>query len=162
RIIYPEVVERERPQRLRGAGGELNAEDIETVVERYTLAYRIHTALENGKDETRHTDYVIDAQTGAIVQKWSTLHTAAFTGGGKSQYSGLVNLGADSVAGGFELRDVARSMHFETYDLNHASNDDKGTIYRDDDDTWGDGANYIPGGSTTGDNGQTAAVDAHY
>jgi hypothetical protein len=37
-----------------------------------------------------------------------------------------------------------------------------GTVYTDADNTWGDGANYVEGSSTTAANGETAAVDAMY
>jgi hypothetical protein len=52
-------------------------------------------------------------------------------------------------------------MNYATYNLNHATSG-QGTIYTDTDNTWGDGANYVEGSSTTAPNGQTAAVDAHF
>jgi Zn-dependent metalloprotease len=134
--------------------------DREQVV-RYTLAYHVHTELENGTEETAHTDYLINAHTGGIVRKWSTLHTTAATGTGKSQYSGTVSLSTNSITGGYEMRDNVRSMQFTTRNLNHATSG-TGTIYTDADNTWGDSANYVEGSSTTAANGQTAAVDAHY
>ena len=160
-VIYPQMAERERPTRLRGPDGELNAEDIEQYVVSYHLAFHIHTELHNGALETKHTDYMIDAHSGAVLTKWSTLYTATAAGTGSSQYSGSVALTTDSVTGGFELRDTARSMNIATYNLNHGTSG-KGTIYADADNTWGDGKNYTSGASTTGDNGETAAVDAHY
>ena len=130
-------------------------------VVRHTLAYHVHTELENGAEETAHTDYLINAHTGGVIRKWSTLHTAAATGTGKSQYSGTVSLSTNSVTSGYELRDAVRSMSFTTRNLNHATSG-TGTIYTDADNTWGDGANYVEGSSTTAANGQTAGVDAHY
>ncbi|HJV37215.1 MAG TPA: M4 family metallopeptidase [Geothrix sp.] len=126
-----------------------------------TLAYHIHTELENGAEETRHTDFLVDAHSGAILEQWSTLHTAAANGTGNSQYSGVVALNTNSLASGYELRDTVRGMNFDTRDLNHATTGN-GTTYTDADNTWGDGANYVSGASTTSANGQTAAVDAHY
>ena len=162
RVIYPMIVERERANRLRGQQGELNAEDIERTVERYALAYHVHTALENGPLETKHTDYIIDATSGAILKKWSTLYTAAATGTGLSAYSGTVSLGTNSLSGGnFELRDVMRSMNIATYNLNHGTSG-TGSVFTDSDNSWGDGKNYNSGSSTTSANGQTAGVDAHY
>ncbi|HEY3270347.1 MAG TPA: hypothetical protein VGJ89_03960, partial [Geothrix sp.] len=125
-----------------------------------TLAYHIHTELENGAAETRHTDFLVDAHSGAILEQWSTLQTAAATGTGHSQYSGAVTLNTNSIAGGYELRDTVRGMNFDTRDLNHATSGN-GTTYTNAGTTWGDGLNYN-GGSTTSANGQTAAVDAHY
>ena len=129
-------------------------------VVRYTLAYHIHTELENGA-ETAHTDYMVDAHTGAILDKWSTLETAGATGTGNSQYSGTVSLNTNTASGGYEMRDTVRGMNFATYNLNHATTG-TGAIYTDADNTWGDGANYVEGSSTTAPNGQTAAVDAHH
>ncbi|WP_243287435.1 M4 family metallopeptidase [Geothrix terrae] len=125
-----------------------------------TLAYHVHTELENGAEETRHTDFLVDAHSGAILEQWSTLHTTAANGTGNSQYSGTVALNTNSLASGYELRDTVRGMNFDTRDLNHATTGN-GTTYTDADNTWGDGLNYN-GGTTTSANGQTAAVDAHY
>ncbi len=128
---------------------------------RMALAYHVHTELENGAEETRHTDFLIDAHSGEILQSWDTLHTTAATGTGKSQYSGTVSLSTTTVTGGYELRDNVRSMPFTTRNLNHATSG-TGSIYTDADNTWGDGANYVEGSSTTAANGQTAGVDAHF
>ncbi len=160
-LIFPRVVEQERAQRLRGSGGELNAEDIERQVRSYALAYHIHTELENGAAETQHTDFMVDAHSGEILKRWSTLFTAASKGTGKTQYSGSVELGTDSVTAGFELRDIARTMNITTYNLNHGTSG-TGAVFADPDNTWGDGKNYVAGGSTTNDNGQTAGIDAHF
>jgi Zn-dependent metalloprotease len=154
-VIYPETILVRKP----GTTGE-NALNFEPKVLRYRLAYHVHTELENGVDETAHTDYMVDAHSGALIKQWSTLHTTASTGTGRSQYNGTVNLAANSIGGGYELRDVARGMSYATYDLNHGTSG-TGSIFTDPDNTWGDGANYN-GGSTTSDNGQTAAVDAHF
>ncbi len=124
-----------------------------------TLAYHIHTELENGAEETRHTDFLVDAHSGAILESWSTLHT--LSGTGNSQYSGVVAINTTANGATFDLRDTTRGMNYATYNLNHATSG-TGTLYNDADNTWGDGANYISGGSTTAANGQTAGVDAHY
>jgi Zn-dependent metalloprotease len=140
--------------------------EIETLrgaraISRPALAYHVHTELENGVDETRHTDFLVDAHTGAILESWSTLHTAGANGTGISQYSGTVNLNTNSAATGFELYDTTRGAGVKTYNLNHATSG-TGTLYTDADNTWGNGANYVEGSSTTAANGQTAAVDAHF
>ena len=133
----------------------------EIVLPRSVLAYHVHTELENGAEETRHMDYLVSAHSGEILKSWSTLHTTAATGTGKSQYSGTVSLSTNSITGGYELRDNVRSMPFTTRNLNHATSG-TGTIYTDADNTWGDSANYVEGSSTTAANGQTAGVDAHF
>lgn len=160
-VLYPQINQAVKESRMRGPRGELNAMDIEDRVAGYALAYHVHTELENGALETGHTDYIIDAHSGEILKKWSSLRTAASSGTGNSEFSGSVTLGTNTIAAGFELRDVARSMNFVTYNLNHGTSG-TGTIYTDADNGWGDGANYIAGGSTTNANGQTAGVDAHY
>ncbi len=101
----------------------------------------------------------MDAHSGAILEQWSTLHTVAGTG--NSQYSGTVSINTTANGAAYDLRDTARGMNFATYNLNHATTG-TGTLYNDADNTWGDGANYVEGSSTTAPNGQTAAVDAHY
>jgi Zn-dependent metalloprotease len=153
-VIVPETVTSERVNRRTG-------EVTEVSTTRYTLAYHVHAELENGAEETSHTDYLINAHTGGIIDKWSTLHTAAANGTGNSQYSGTVALNTNSVTGGYEMRDTVRGMNYATYNLNHGTSG-TGTIYTDADNTWGDGTNYVEGASTTDAAGQTAAVDAHY
>ncbi len=128
---------------------------------RTALVYHVHTELENGAEETRHMDFLIDAHSGEVLKSWDTLHTTAATGSGKSQYSGTVSISTNTVTGGYELRDNVRSMPFTTLNLNHATSG-TGSIYTDADDTWGDSANYVEGSSTTAANGQTAGVDAHF
>jgi Zn-dependent metalloprotease len=160
-VVYPEMATREKATRLRGPRGELNADDLERVATRHTLAWYVHAELEDGTNETLHTDYIIDATSGSILKKWSTLLTSAATGTGNSQYSSAVQIGTDSTTSGWQLKDVARSMNITTYNLNHGTSG-TGTIFTDTDNTWGDGANYTSGGSTTSANGQTAGVDAHY
>ena len=128
---------------------------------RMALVYHVHTELENGSEETRHTDFLIDAHSGEILKSWDTLHTTAATGSGKSQYSGIVSISTNTITGGYELRDNVRSMPFTTRNLNHATSG-TGSIYTDADNTWGDSANYVEGSSTTAANGETAGVDAHF
>jgi Zn-dependent metalloprotease len=134
-------------------------------VTRPVLAYHVHTELENAQ-ETRHTDFLVDAHTGAVLESWNTLHTAGASGTGNSQYSGTVALATNSAASGYELRDMTRGTggtfgNNVVTNLNHATTGN-GTVYTDADNTWGDGANYVEGSSTTAANGQTAAVDAAY
>jgi len=160
-IIYPQMVEQVKANTLRGPGGELNATDIERVAKGYTLAYHVHTALENGTAETRHVDYIVDANTGDILKQWDSLETVTASGTGNTQYSGVKTINTNSVTSGWEMRDVARGMNYATYNLNHATSG-TGTIYTDADNTWGDSANYVEGSSTTAANGQTAAADAHF
>ncbi len=165
-VVYPEMT-----TVIRRVGGprsvdqDLNAADLAREVLRYTLAYHVHTELENDLDGIKHTDYMIDAHTGAILKTWNTLHTTAATGTGNSQYNGVVTLNTNTVTGGYELRDMTRGTggNYVT-NANHAATTSTavGTIYTDTDNTWGDSANYVEGSSTTAANGQTAAVDAMF
>lgn len=133
---------------------------------RYVLAWHVHTELENGNDETAHTDFFIDAASGDILERWSTLQTAGVVGTGHSQYSGTVNLNTNSLSTGYELRDMTRGAG-GTYgqnvvtNMNHSTSVN-GAIYTDTDNAWGDGLNYVENTDTTLANGQTAAVDAAY
>jgi len=156
-VVYPEIKEVLRP----GWRGAPSATDVTRQVMRYTLAYHVHAELENGAAETSHTDYLIDAHSGKILKKWSTLRTTGVTGTGNSQYSGTVALNTNLNGSTYELSDVVGNMPIKTYNLNHGTSG-TGTLYTDADNTWGDGANYVSGGSTTNANGQTAGVDAHY
>ena len=147
---------------------ELVIANIETenrrgfLVNRPTLVYHVHTELENDSAETRHTDFFVSAHTGEILESWDTLHTAGAIGSGNSQYSGNVLLNTNQLsASSFDLHDTTRGGGVKTYNLNHATSG-TGTLYNDSDNTWGDGANYVEGSSTTAANGQTAAVDAHF
>ena len=160
-VILP--IERNKVTRSRrvATDEDVNGEDVIREITGYRLAYHVHVELENGAEETSHTDYLIDAHSGAILKKWDTLHTAGATGTGKSQYSGNVSLATNSITGGYELSDVVRGMPNKTYNLNHATTG-TGTVYSDADNIWGDNANYVEGSSTTAANGQTAGVDAHY
>jgi len=129
---------------------------------REALLYHIHTELENGALETAHTDYLIDAQTGMIARKWSSLRTAGAVGTGLSQYSGRVRLNTNRTGAGYELRDLTRGDSGNSVvDLAHGTGDGPGQIFTSSTNLWGDGLNYA-GGETASGNGQTAAVDAAY
>jgi len=160
-VVYPVSHQVVRPERATILEAKRSATDYVQQVSHYVLAYHIHSQIENGAEETIHADYLVDAQTGAILKKWNTLHTAAATGTGNSQYSGVISLHTNLNGSSYELSDVSGVLPFKTYNLNHATSG-TGTLYTDADNTWGDGANYVSGGSTTSANGQTAAVDAHY
>ncbi len=162
-VIYPETTREILAAPMRKEDAELNATDLVTRVSRYVLAYYVHTELENPGD-TRHTDYLVNALTGAIIEKWDSLHTSNAIGTGNSQYSGTVNLNTNSVTGGHELRDLTRAVGGGNvvYNLNHDT-DGTGAIYIDPDNTWGDGMNFKEDPEpTTSANGQTAAVDAAF
>jgi len=164
-VVYPETA-----LHRTGAGpGEADALDFTARVVRQHLAYHIHLELANGPRETRHDDYLVDAHTGAVVRKWSSLFTLKSparrkgkpaTTIGKSQYSGEVELGSLAAPCGFVLSDPTRS-NISTRDL-AGGRSGKGVLYVSKDGHWGDGQNYDPSRGSRSANGQTAAVDAHY
>ncbi|WNG36822.1 hypothetical protein F0U61_26460 [Archangium violaceum] len=166
-IIYPET------RRVNLAPHkpfkQQNAADFQHEVVGYRLAWHVHTELDNPQDGIAHTDLILDARSGEVLKKWNSLETAAAIGKGLSQHSGTVQLNVwKNSEGLYELRDTTRALGegLRTYDVNHANVQNGAeatlTLYTDPDNTWGDGANYIPGRPTLSDNGQTAAVDAHY
>lgn len=133
----------------------------------YRLAYLV-TSDVAGPDQTSSDVHVVDAQTGAVIDHWDNLHTAAAVGIGNSEYSGVVQLNTNTIPGGYELRDTTRGTVAGTFgagnvvtDMAHGQSGN-GTVYTDADNTWGDGQNYNSANSTTSANGQTAAVDAAY
>lgn len=162
-VIYPETERRVIAQKTLAPGKEPNAQDFVTEIKGYQLAYHVHTERENPGD-TQHIDYLINADTGEIIEQWDSLLTTNAIGTGKSQYSGSVQLNTNSVGSGFEMRDTTRPVSGGNvvYNLDHSTSG-TGTIYTDTDNSWGDGANFKEDPEpTTSANGQTAAVDAAF
>ena len=160
-VIYPEAA----LQRVGAASSSEDAMAFAPRILRHHLAYHIHLELENGARETRHDDFLVEAQTGAVLKRWSTLLTLRTPGKpavtvGRSQYSGEVALGSLKTQWGYILSDPTR-RDIATRDLRGATAGD-GVLYISQDGLWGDGQNYDPGRGTASRNGQTAAVDAHY
>ena len=164
-VVYPEAA----VQRTAAGPGEADALDFASRIVRQHLAYHIHLELENGPAETRHDDFLVDAHTGAVLRKWSTLFTLgarprakgkpAVTVG-RSQYSGEVRLGSLAAPCGFVLADPTRG-NISTRDLAGGTSG-KGVLYVSRNGRWGDGQNYDPSRGSRSENGQTAAVDAHF
>lgn len=80
----------------------------------FTLAHDVRVI----NPQTGVADHVIvDAASGRVLDRWSTMQTALVVGTGNTQYSGTVSLNLDSQAdGSFALRDLARGGH-EVWDL---------------------------------------------
>jgi len=159
-IIYPVM----RTERTQGAAGkpeqELNALDVQEVVDHYELAYLVHTRMHAGDKPVYH-DTVVSARDGRILDQWSMLQTVV--GVGKSQYNGEVPINTTLVDGKYKMIDDTRGTG-GTYGAMAITNANHGTsagsVYVNDSNTWGDGKQYVSGGSTTDANGQTAAVNA--
>jgi Zn-dependent metalloprotease len=159
-LIYPVM----RMQRVVGAGAkeeaELNALDVQDVVERYELAYLVRTRMRLGEQPVYY-DTIVSARDGAVLEQWNMLQTV--TGVGKSQYSGEVPLSTTLKDGSYHMLDPERGKGgtFGAMAITNANNNSSaGKVYTNATNTWGDGKQFVEGGSTTGPNGQTAAVNA--
>ena len=157
-LIYPETT---MEPAIPGAE---NAEDFRVALVRHHLAYHIHMELENGPEETRHDDFLVDAHSGAILKVWSSLFT--LKGGtpaittGHSQYSGDVQLGSLSMPCGYILSDPTRN-NLATRNLGGRTSG-TGVLFNSPVPEWGDSRNYQDHLGPKSANGQTAAVDAHF
>jgi len=159
-VIYPVMQTQRVPAAAAKRESDLNALDVQEVVERYVLSYLVHTRMIDGDRPVFH-DTVVDARTGLIVDQWNMLQTAV--GKGKSQYNGQVPVSTTAVDGGFRMIDPERGTGgmfggMAITNANHGTS--AGKVYAHTTNNWGDGKQYVAGGSTTNANGQTAAVNA--
>ncbi len=161
-IIYPVM----RTERVQAAVDkpeqELNALDVQDVVDHYVLAYLVHTRMHVGEKPLYH-DTVVSARDGRILDQWNMLQTVI--GVGKSQYNGEVPINTTLVDGKYKMIDDTRGTGgtfgaMAITNANHGTS--AGNVYLSEgaDNVWGDGKQYVAGGSTTDANGQTAAVNA--
>jgi Zn-dependent metalloprotease len=139
---------------------ELNALDVQDVVDHYELAYLVHTRMVEGNTPI-YRDTVVSALDGHVIDQWSMLQTVV--GVGHSQYNGDVPINTTQVNGAYQMKDDTRGKGgaygaMAITNANHGSS--AGQIYTNTTNTWGDGKQYVSGGSTTSANGQTAAVNA--
>lgn len=161
-IIYPAM----RTDRVAGARDkpeqELNALDVEDVVDHYDLAWLVHTRMHRGEKPVYH-DTVVSARDGRILDQWNMLQTVV--GVGKSQYNGEVPINTTLVDGKYKMIDDSRGTGgtfgaMAITNANHGTSAGNVYVSEGSDNVWGDGKQYIAGGSTTDANGQTAAVNA--
>lgn len=163
-MIYPSTRQTTQSLHDRSLSKTPNAMEG-SVLDRYALAYHVHTVLENDLDKVKHTDYIVDAHTGRILDRWSSLQKAdALTpakGKGLSHYNGNVVLDTTQLEPTkFQLRDLTRpskphrltgELGNVVYDMAHGMDTNQvvtGAMYEDEDNTWGDGANYLNDGKT--------------
>ena len=163
-LIYPVMKSVRVPSAVNKSEAALNALDLEEVVDRYILAYYVQTRMSQDRKPVYY-DTIVDAKTGAVVAQWKALQTVVGTG--NSQYNGAVPINTSQSGSTFQMLDSTRGTGgkfggMAITNANHASADSPspGTIYTNSTNTWGDGKQYIAGGSTTNANGQTAAVNA--
>ncbi|TFW27798.1 M4 family peptidase [Massilia arenosa] len=159
-IIYPEMRTVRTAEAATKADSELNALDVEELVAGYQLAWLVRTRLVVGT-KPLYRDTVLSALDGHVIAEWNALQTEA--GVGHSQYNGDVPLNTKLDGKTYKLIDPTRGTG-GTYgaiavtNANHSTK--SGDVYSSATNTWGDGKQYISGGSTTNANGQTAAVNA--
>jgi len=159
-LIYPVM----KTERVASAVGkpeeELNALDVQEAVDHYELAYLVRTRMQRG-DHPYYHDTVVSANDGHIIDRWSALQTVI--GVGKSQYNGEVPISTTFSEGLYRMLDPERGTG-GTYGAmaitNANGSSSAGKMYTHTENTWGDGKQYVRGGSTTNANGQTAAVNA--
>ncbi|MBV7537294.1 M4 family metallopeptidase [Duganella sp. sic0402] len=162
-LIYPVMKTVRSAAALNKPADQLNALDVEEVVDHYELAYLVQLRMaQDGK--LIYYDVVVKARNGEIIARWPALQTVIGTG--NSQYNGVVPISTSPTAGGFQMLDATRGSGgkfggMAITNANHSSpnSPDPGDIYSNSSNTWGDGQQYNGGGTTTA-NGQTAAVNA--
>ncbi|TFW11628.1 M4 family peptidase [Massilia arenosa] len=163
-IIYPIVEQVRTAAAANKAESQLNALDVEDKVTGYELAYLVKTRMaSNGK--IVYTDTVVSAKDAHTIAQWDALQTVV--GVGHSQYYGDVPIQTTLSGSTYKMLDSTRGTGgvfggMAITNANHSpeSNPQAGSIYTNSTNTWGDGTQYISGGSTTNANGQTAAVNA--
>jgi Zn-dependent metalloprotease len=159
-IIYPVMTTRRVAAAAHKPEAQLNALDLQDVVDHYVLGYLVRTRMVDG-DRPLYHDTVVDARSAAILDQWNMLQTV--TGVGNSQYNGQVPLSTSATGDGFRMVDPERGVNgtfggMAITNANHGSS--AGKVYTNSTNTWGDGKQYVEKGSTTDANGQTAAVNA--
>ncbi len=163
-IVYPLVESRRVASAANKAEAALNALDMEDVVTGYELAYVVKTRMSSGGKQV-HRDSIVSANDGRVLAQWNALQTVVGTG--NSQYNGTVPIQTTLSGSTYKMLDSTRGIGgtfggMAITNANHSpeSNPQPGSVYTNSSNTWGDGQQYISGGSTTNANGQTAAVNA--
>jgi Zn-dependent metalloprotease len=163
-VVYPLMETRRVASAVNKAEAALNALDLEDVVTGYELAYVVKTRMSSAGKQV-HRDSIVSANDGRIMAQWDALQTVVGTG--NSQYNGVVPIQTTLSGTTYKMLDSTRGVGgtfggMAITNANHSpeSNPQAGSIYTNTSNTWGDGAQYISGGSTTNANGQTAAVNA--
>jgi Zn-dependent metalloprotease len=160
-IVYPVVTQVRVPSAVNKIDSQLNAVDLEDQVTGYELAYLVETRMIAGGVHPVYYDTVVSATDGHVIKQWKALKTVVGTG--FSQYNGSVPINTTLAGSTYSMKDATRGVG-GTYGAMAITNANHGTtagaIYTNTTNSWGDGTQYIAGGSTTNANGQTAAVNA--
>jgi Zn-dependent metalloprotease len=113
------------------------------------LAWQVKTKGATAADGT--LTYV-DATTGRVLARWSSVDTDQDIGTGNTEYSGTVPLVDEKTGTTYSLLDNSRGAQ-KTLNANHSGTEGAGTIYTDTNNVWGD---------HTETNVETAGADAAY
>ncbi|WP_317203766.1 M4 family metallopeptidase [Janthinobacterium sp.] len=159
-LIYPVMKSQRVDGALNKSEAALNALDLVEVVDHYELAYLVQTRMISGTKPI-YFDTFVSARDGRVLAQFKALQTVVGTG--NSQYNGAVPINTTLSGSTYTLKDASRGAG-GTYGAMAITNANHGTsagsIYSNASNVWGDGQQYISGGSTTNANGQTAAVNA--
>jgi Zn-dependent metalloprotease len=155
-VIFPMMKTVRAPGAENKAEADLNAVDVQDVVAGYELAYLVKTRSQGG-----HHDTIVSARDGRILDQWNAMQNVVGTG--HSQYNGDVPINTTLSGGVYKMIDGSRGTGgtfgaLAITNANHGTS--AGAVYTNTTNVWGDGKQYIAGGSTTNANGQTAAVNA--
>ncbi|PTL79571.1 M4 family metallopeptidase [Vitiosangium sp. GDMCC 1.1324] len=146
--IRPGLSERdaiETARKMASLTGNVSSELVILAHERApALAYEV---ISEDLSVPQELHLLVDARTGALLDKWDRIETTAAIGTGNSLYVGTVSIATNSIASGFEMRDVTRGNGFYTIDAS------TNAIFTDADNVWGNGTN---------SDRASAGVDAHY
>jgi Zn-dependent metalloprotease len=160
-IVYPIISSVRASAAANKTDSELNALDLEDQVSGYELAYLVQTRMIGLGNQRLYYDTVVSAADGRVLKQWNALQTVVGTG--LSQYNGSVPINTTLSGSTYSMKDATRGVGgtfgaMAITNANHGTT--AGSIYTNSANTWGDGQQYISGGSTTNANGQTAAVNA--
>jgi len=115
------------------------------------LAYDVVLYNDQDKDDFASEQHTyVNALTGAYLSQHNAVMPTAVVGSGKSLYMGTLPLAANSITGGFEMRDPTRGNGYTT-NMNKKTSGN-GTVFTDLDNVWGSGL---------ASDLASAAVDAH-
>jgi len=160
-IVFPLVDAVRVAAAANKVDSELNALDLEQQVSGYALAYLVQSRMVLGGHQPVHVDTIVSAADGRVLKQWKALQTVLGTG--NSQYNGSVPISTTLADNLYSMKDPTRAIGgafgaMAVTNANHGSS--AGALFTSTTNTWGDGQQYIAGGSTTNANGQTAAVNA--
>jgi Zn-dependent metalloprotease len=110
---------------------------------------RLHGEQADGTPSELHV--IVDADSGAVLERWDDIHTAPAAGSGNTLFAGTVPLTTETTATGFTLKDTTRGGQ-ATLDMKNRGFG-RGAAFNDADNVWGNGS--------TSDRA-TVAADAQY